>query len=180
MIVNQIIYRVCVIWPGLSPGRPGLEKINAPYRFVGQIYSEGFHVTMFRNIVTIYMRIIRLAEIARVPASHENPADPGVLKQVLFRKDDLAPGRIQMINWATLLPGKTFRAHYHEDMDEIFIMLDGDVEITVGAEKAVLTKGDTIVISESSVHVMKNLTKRPVVYIAIGIARDRGGRTVVM
>ena len=126
------------------------------------------------------MRIIRLAEIERVPASHEDPADPGVLKQILFRREDLAPGRIQMINWATLIPGKSFRPHYHEEMDEIFIILNGEVEIIIGQETERIRKGDAVVIPENSVHIMKNLTKRPINYVAIGIVRDRGGRTIVI
>lgn len=85
-----------------------------------------------------------------------------------------------MVNWATLLPGKSFRPHYHEAMDEIFIILDGEVEITVGNETGRLGKGDAVVIPENSIHVMKNLTDKEVPYIAIGIARREGGKTVVV
>lgn len=77
-----------------------------------------------------------------------------------------------MINWATLLPARSFRAHCHEDMDEIFIMLNGKVEITIGNEREILEKGDAVVIPESSVHVMKNLTDKEVSYIAIGVVRS--------
>lgn len=119
------------------------------------------------------MKIIRLKDIAKVPASHEDAGDPGVLKQVLLRRDDLAPGRIKMVNWATLLSGKSFRSHHHEDMDEIFIMLNGKVEITIGNEREILEKGDTVVVSEASVHSMKNLTDKEVLFIAIGVVRDQ-------
>ena len=126
------------------------------------------------------MKIIRLSEITKIPASHEDPVDPGVLKQILFRRDDLAPGRIQMINWATLLPGKSFRNHYHEAMDEVFIILNGKVEVSVGQEKEKLGKGDAVVIPEGAVHIMKNLTDQDVCYIAIGISRGEDGKTVVV
>ena len=121
-----------------------------------------------------------MAEIARVPASHEEPSDPGVLKQILLKRDNLAPGRIQMINWSTLLPGKSFRSHYHEAMDEVFIILNGKVEISVGEEKEKLEKGDVVVIPEDTIHVMKNLTNGEVCYIALGVSRDAGGKTVVV
>ena len=85
-----------------------------------------------------------------------------------------------MINWSTLLPNKSFRSHYHEAMEEVFIILDGEVEITVEEEKAILKKGDAIVIPETAVHVMKNLTDREINYIAIGIARDIVGKTVLV
>lgn len=126
------------------------------------------------------MKIIRKKIIPKVPASHEDPKDPGVLKQILLNRDDLARGRIQMINWATLLPGKSFRNHYHEAMDEVFITLNGEVEITVGEEKETLGKGDAVVIPEGAVHIMKNLTDRDVCYIAIGISRGEDGKTVVV
>lgn len=126
------------------------------------------------------MNIVRFKEVVKIPASHEDPADPGALKQVLLRRDDLASGRIQMINWSTLLPGKSFRVHYHEVMDEVFIILDGEVEIVVGEEKETFGKGDAVVIPEGAVHVMKNLTDTEVSYIAIGIARDGNGKTVVV
>ncbi len=126
------------------------------------------------------MKIIRLQKLPKVPASHEDPKDPGVVKQILLKRDDLVPGRIQMINWSTLLPGKSFRSHYHEAMDEVFIILDGEVEITVGNEKATLKKGDAVVIPEKAVHIMKNLTDGEVCYIAVGIARKKTGKTVVV
>lgn len=126
------------------------------------------------------MQVIRLNNLPKKPASHEDPADVGVLKQILFQKADLAPGKVQMINWSTLLPYKSFRPHYHEAMDEVFIIMSGEVEITVGGEKEKLEKGDAVVIPEQSIHVMKNLTDQDVHYIAIGISRDAGGKTVVV
>ncbi len=126
------------------------------------------------------MQIIRLSQLRKIPASHEDPAGPGVLKQILLKRDDLSSGRVQMINWSILLTGKPFRAHYHEAMDEVFIILDGEVEITVNKEKETLGKGDAVVIPEGAVHAMKNLTDREVSYITIGIARDASGKTVVV
>lgn len=126
------------------------------------------------------MKIIHLVGIEKVPASHEDPVDPGVLKQILFRRDDLDAGRIQMINWSTLLPGKSFKSHYHESMDEVFIIFNGEVEVTVGEEKEKLRKGDAVVIPEGTVHIMKNLTHEEICYIAIGIASGEGGNTVVV
>lgn len=126
------------------------------------------------------MKIIRKNIIPKVQASHEDPADPGVFKQVLLRRDYLAPGRIGMINWSTLLPGRSFRSHYHEDMDEIFIILDGNVEIFAGNRKEKLRKGDTVVIPHGIVHSMKNLTKHEVSYITIGIVGDSVGKTIIV
>ena len=52
------------------------------------------------------MRTIKSASRSFVPAGHENPLSPGVLKKVLLEKADLQPGRMQMVNWASLGVGK--------------------------------------------------------------------------
>jgi len=126
------------------------------------------------------MRIIRSAGRAFVPASHENPLSPGVLKRVLLEKADLQPGRIQMVNWASLGVGKRFARHYHEDMQEIFILVQGEAEITVAAETATLRRGDAVVIDPREVHWMRNAGTEAVEYLAIGIASEAGGKTVVV
>jgi mannose-6-phosphate isomerase-like protein (cupin superfamily) len=76
------------------------------------------------------MKIISSNNRTFIPAGHENPLAPGLLKKVLFQKDDLRPGRVQMVNWAKLLAGKSFAAHYHEDLQEIFIVIQGTAEIS--------------------------------------------------
>ncbi len=126
------------------------------------------------------MKIIHLKNIPLVPASHEDPSNPGVLKQILFRKDDIPKGTIQMINWSTLLPGKTFQNHYHEAMDEIFMILNGSVSITVNNEVEKLTKGDAVIIPSTCHHAMTNMGNSSVYYIAIGIVSGEGGRTIVV
>lgn len=126
------------------------------------------------------MRIIRGSEISFIPASHEDQENPGVLKRVLATRDDLLDGRVQMINWASLPAGSSFRPHYHEDMEEVFIILGGRVQVTVGQEADILLPGDAIVISPRKVHEMKNITKTDLEYIVIGISLGQGGKTVVV
>jgi len=71
------------------------------------------------------MKIFRLQNLEWIPASHENRESPSVWKKVLLQKSDLSEGRVQMVNWCRMEPEKAFRAHYHEDMEEIFIILKG-------------------------------------------------------
>ena len=87
------------------------------------------------------MRIIRGNEIPFIPASHEDQDRPGVLKRVLAKREELIDGRVQMINWARLPAGSSFRAHYHEDMEETFIILSGHVEVNVNGQAHDLTSG---------------------------------------
>ena len=80
------------------------------------------------------MKIIRGNDKSFIPASHENPLAPGVWKKVLFQRDELQPGTVQMVNWARLPAGSSFSAHYHEDMQEIFIIVAGEAEMVVADE----------------------------------------------
>jgi mannose-6-phosphate isomerase-like protein (cupin superfamily) len=126
------------------------------------------------------MKIVRSAELEFVPASHEDPQSPGVLKKILLRRDDFVERTIQMVNIALLPTGKAFTPHYHEDMQEVFIIVRGNAQITVDEEQATLDKGDTVVIPVGSVHTMKNVGIEDVEYIVIGVSKGTQGRTVVV
>ncbi|MDO8639513.1 MAG: cupin domain-containing protein [bacterium] len=126
------------------------------------------------------MKIIRGKDISFIPAGHEDKENPEVWKKVLFKKDELINGRVQMINWAKLPVGKTFKAHFHEDMEEVFIILNGKVKIFVGQKEEELEKGDAVLIPIRAVHKMKNISKNNVTYIAIGITYGKGGKTVLV
>ena len=115
-----------------------------------------------------------------VPAGHEDPRSPGVWKKVLLDQADLQPGTVRMINWARLPIGKSFAAHYHEDMQEIFIIVQGVAQAKVGAEMVTLRHGDTLVIDRREVHQMWNMGEEEVEYLAMGICGTAGGRTVVV
>jgi mannose-6-phosphate isomerase-like protein (cupin superfamily) len=85
-----------------------------------------------------------------------------------------------MVNWAKLPSGNRFARHYHEDMQEIFIILLGEVEVTVGRETVVLGRGDSILIEPHEIHQMWNPGPQEIEYLAIGISRGTGGRTAVV
>jgi mannose-6-phosphate isomerase-like protein (cupin superfamily) len=126
------------------------------------------------------VRIVRSDDRRFVPAGHEDLANPGVWKKVLFEKADLQAGHVQMINWASLPSGNSFSAHYHEDMQEVFVIINGTAQLIVGSETATLKRGDAILIDPHEVHVMSNPGKDDVEYLALGISRGIGGQTVVV
>lgn len=127
------------------------------------------------------MKIIRFSNIDFIPASHEDKQNPGALKKILFgEKDFPTKGKISMINWARLPKGKSFRAHYHQDMDEVFVILSGKVKIIIGSEEEVLEKGDAVIVPTGKVHRMDNLSNKDVDYIVIGLSYRKGGKTVVV
>ena len=126
------------------------------------------------------MKIIHSSDKSFVPASHENPLAPGVWKKVLFQRDELQPGTVQMVNWARLPAGNSFSAHYHEDMQEIFIIVAGEAEMVVADETMVLGRGDTIAIDPREIHRMTNRGSEDVEYLVLGITGNQGGKTVVV
>lgn len=113
------------------------------------------------------MKIVRAAELKFIPASHEDPESPGVFKKVMFRKDDLVDGKAEMINWALLPKGRSFAPHYHEDMQEVFIIVRGKARITIDEETGSLNQGDAVVIPVGSVHEMENIGTEDVEYIFV-------------
>jgi mannose-6-phosphate isomerase-like protein (cupin superfamily) len=126
------------------------------------------------------MKIVRLRDLEWVPASHEDPQAAGVVKKVLFKESDFIEGHPQMVNWCRLRAGMSFQAHYHEDMEEIFIILKGNVRLRVGEEEAYITREEAVVIPPPKVHEMKNEGDEEVEYIVIGISQRKGGKTVTV
>lgn len=124
------------------------------------------------------MKLVRWKDQEFVPASHEDKSAPGAIKKVLFTRELMQPGQPQMINWARIKVGNSFRAHYHEDMYEMFIIITGRVRIQMDGESAEMGPGDAVFVPERGVHEMSNIGDVDVDYLAIGIARGEHGKTV--
>jgi len=130
-----------------------------------------------------------------IPASHEDPKNPGVLKRVIATQQDLQAGQVQMLNWAQLPVGSSFQPHYHEDMQEVFVLLNGLVTMTVRTSSSrgssnkdggdandciTMRPGDTVVIDPTEIHQMQNIGDVVAEYIVFGISSRNGGKTVVV
>lgn len=126
------------------------------------------------------MKFIPFSSRQFEPAAHEDSSNPGVLKKVLQKRDEVIQGRVQMINWALLPAGKSFRAHYHEDMDEIFILVSGSTDMKVNEKEFTLQKGDTVVVEMKEIHSMHNAGTVDIEYIVVGVTRETGGKTIVV
>jgi len=134
------------------------------------------------------MKLIKSSEKSYQAASHEDPSRPGVLKKILIEKKDFFDGKAQMVNWAKLPAGNSFAAHYHQDMQEIFVIIKGNpsMEVTdqtkdkANTSKLSLEPGDTIIIDLNETHIMYNPTETDVEYIVMGIAGNKNGKTIVV
>lgn len=125
------------------------------------------------------MRLIRATDQSFVPASHEDPSRPGVLKRVIATREQLLNGHPQMINWAKLPSGNAFRAHYHEDMEEIFVIVGGQAQMHVSGQTYELGPGDSLVVAPREIHSMRNTGTTDVEYLVVGISLGQNGRTIV-
>ncbi len=120
-----------------------------------------------------------------VPASHEDPKNPGVLKRVIADRTQLQAGQVQMLNWSLLPVGNSFQPHYHEDMQEIFVLLRGQVTMQGGAEKTTMQKvtmnpGDCVIVAPREIHQMHNVGDIPAEYLVFGISSGQHGKTVIV
>ena len=59
-------------------------------------------------------------------------------------------------------PGQDFQAHYHNVMEEDFLVLEGKVDIVVDGTVNTLTQGDFIHIEPGEVHYVRNAYDEPV------------------
>ena len=123
-----------------------------------------------------------------VPASHEDPKNPGVLKRVIATQQNLQAGQVQMLNCAQLPVGSSFQPHYHEDMQEVFVLLSGAVTMAVRksnsdqheTECITMRTGDTVIIDPTEIHQMQNIGDVVAEYIVFGISSQKGGKTIVV
>lgn len=126
------------------------------------------------------MKLVRSNKLVFVPASHEDPKNPGVFKKVLLKKGDVQSGVVEMVNWAKLPKNKSFNSHLHEDMEEVFIIISGSVEASIGEEKTTLNSGDTLVVPINTPHSFKNKSNTTVEYIVFGVSKNTGGSTITL
>lgn len=125
------------------------------------------------------MKIIKGNALELVPAAHEDPKDPGVLKKVLFRKDDFRNGQVVVVNWSVLPKGKAFALHYHESLQEVFIIFKGKVTAKVNDEEFILESGDGLIVDYNEKHTMQNISDEDVIFLMFGVSDNPEGKTVI-
>jgi len=126
----------------------------------------------------VIMKVVRGSDLKFIPASHEDSKDPGVFKKILAMKEYIINGHVQMINWAKMPIGKSFASHYHEDMQEVFIIISGTAKIEVSNQIEQLNEGDAVIIPAKAVHKMTNIGLKDLDYLVVGISQELNGKTV--
>jgi len=85
---------------------------------------------------------------------------------------------MRMLNYAIIQPGRSFQLHHHETLAEVFYILKGEGEITVGEETQPISAGMAVLIPRYSPHIMKNVGQQPLEYLAFGAATGEGATVV--
>ena len=107
------------------------------------------------------------------PGSHEDPANPGVYKKALIRREEADPrSKLMMFQLCKIPPKTTHVAHAHPTMDEIFYFTDGEGEIKVNGEVEKVQSGDRIIVPAGETHQIRNLGKTELKFIGLGVALD--------
>ena len=65
-------------------------------------------------------------------------------------------------------------------MQEVFVLLSGNVTMTCGEQTVTMRAGDTMIVDPEEVHQMHNVGDVVAEYIVFGICAQKGGRTVVV
>ena len=116
---------------------------------------------------------INQKEISWEPASHEDPEDPGVLKKVIVKRDDVdEKSKLMMVNLCKVPVEKTHKLHSHQTMEEIFYFTNGRGEVTIDDETIIVGSGDRIIVPAKSEHQIKNIGDVDLEYFGLGIALD--------
>jgi quercetin dioxygenase-like cupin family protein len=65
-------------------------------------------------------------------------------------------------------------------MQEVFVLLSGQVTMQVGNAAVTMNPGDTVIIEPTEIHQMTNTSDELAEYLVFGIASGKGGKTVVV
>jgi uncharacterized cupin superfamily protein len=80
------------------------------------------------------------------------------------------PGSVQIgLVDSVLPPGGGFRVpHWHENLDEVFYVLEGEIEYLLGEQWRRAPAGTTVVIPAGAIHAFRNESGRPARHLAVG------------
>lgn len=85
----------------------------------------------------------------------------------LFEKEDFL-SCMRVFHNNILDVGKALEPHEHEQEEQLFFIISGVGEMTVGDEKQIVREGDGIYLPPRIPHTMKNIGTFPLRFIAVG------------
>jgi mannose-6-phosphate isomerase-like protein (cupin superfamily) len=99
-------------------------------------------------------------------------------KDTVFYRRTLGPGAFAS-NWAfvdhLLIPvGATVGRHYHQGVDEVYLVMKGTGKVRVNDEVADIAYGDAIPVKAGEIHTLESSSTEPLELIVYGIALEKG------
>ena len=88
----------------------------------------------------------------------------GLLSYILLQKNDLPDTQLS-ITWVEVAPGAAQQPHAHSP-EQVYIIVQGRGEMTVGEETGLVAKGDIVHIPPGALHWIKNIGKKLLVYVS--------------
>ena len=135
-----------------APVAQGIER-SAPNRKVASSILAG-RTTLFQ------MLIVNRSHAKIINTPHQSEIRPLI---------DRTTSAIQKCSLAeeTLPVGASVTTHFHKQTEEIYYLLEGAGEITVGGETQFVQAGDAIFIPVNHIHTLKNTGDKPIKLLLI-------------
>lgn len=89
-----------------------------------------------------------------------------------FWADDFL-SNILWFNDNLVQPGVAIEAHEHEDIKEVYYVLQGQGEMRIGDEERPVSEGDAIYLPPRKTHTLKNTGTYPLRFVCIGAKVNR-------
>ncbi len=103
------------------------------------------------------MKFFQWGKVSDSEVSH----NASIKKKVLLEAQDI-PNILQLAQ-AIFPAGEIAKGHIHDDLTEVFMVIEGGGEIQVNNETLALVAGDTIVIEAGDYHELRNTTSKPLI-----------------
>ncbi len=69
----------------------------------------------------------------------------------------------------SLPPGESIPPHLHPDFEELYYILSGYGNITIGEEKQEISRGDVVYIQQQAIHTLLNTAEVPLRFVTVSV-----------
>lgn len=110
------------------------------------------------------MKHISLTKLPLQRVSHEQE----IYKQIFLRNGEVP--HITAFSRAKIKRGQEIEPHSHQDMYEVFFVLEGAGELEVARKQFKLKQGDCICIAPKEIHSFRCTSEEPLALLYFGVA----------
>ena len=107
------------------------------------------------------MDSINISELEFTKSSH-----PGQVRKVVFRGSEMTSA-VTQVAYAELLEGEIIEEHFHDSMEEVFLVLEGNCEFYLNGVPQLLIKDSVIKIAPKIKHKIKALSDIKLYYFGV-------------